>query len=144
MWPGGPVRQPYSYSVTGPHRLFKNSCIDREICWGEGMEDAGKSPGYPSERALDIPRKEPWISLGMGHRYPSERALDIPRKGPWISSERAPNITLKGPWISLGKDPGYLSERTLDILGKDFGISLGNVPGYPSTYYFSMPVTPLS
>jgi hypothetical protein len=22
MYPGGPVRQPYSYSVPGPHRLF--------------------------------------------------------------------------------------------------------------------------
>ncbi len=25
MQPGGPVRQPYSYSVPSPHRLFKNS-----------------------------------------------------------------------------------------------------------------------
>ncbi len=25
VWPGGPVRQPYSYSVPSPHRLFKNS-----------------------------------------------------------------------------------------------------------------------
>jgi hypothetical protein len=25
MLPGGPVRQPYSYSVSSPHRLFKNS-----------------------------------------------------------------------------------------------------------------------
>jgi hypothetical protein len=65
------------------------------------MEDAGKGPGYPSERALDIPRKEPWISLGMGHRYPSERALDIPRKGPWISSERVPDILGKALDIPL-------------------------------------------
>jgi hypothetical protein len=26
--PGGPVRQPYSYSVPGPQRLFKNSSTD--------------------------------------------------------------------------------------------------------------------
>jgi hypothetical protein len=25
MWPGGPVRKPYSSSVPSPHRLFKNS-----------------------------------------------------------------------------------------------------------------------
>ncbi len=25
MQPGGPIRQPYSYSVPSPHRLFKNS-----------------------------------------------------------------------------------------------------------------------
>jgi hypothetical protein len=91
----------------------------------------GMGHRYPSERALDIRRKEPWISLGMGHRYPSERALDIPRKGHRISSERA--------WISLRKDPGYPRKGLWDILGEDFGISLGKVPGYPSTYYFSMP-----
>jgi hypothetical protein len=28
MLPGGPVRQPFSYSVPSPHRLFKNSSTD--------------------------------------------------------------------------------------------------------------------
>ena len=30
MWPGGPVRQSYSYSVPSPHKLFKNSSTDRK------------------------------------------------------------------------------------------------------------------
>jgi hypothetical protein len=30
----GPVRQPYSYSVPSPHRLFQNSSIDVESGWG--------------------------------------------------------------------------------------------------------------
>ena len=88
-------------------------------------ESVGRKVWRTLERALDIPRKEPWISLGMGHRYPSERALDIPRKGHRISSERA--------WISLRKDPGYPRKGLWDIPRNG-----------PSTYYFSMPVTPLS
>ncbi len=31
MQPGGPVRQPYSYSVASPHRLFKNSSTEAKI-----------------------------------------------------------------------------------------------------------------
>ncbi len=31
MWPGGPVRQPYSYLVPSPHRLFKYSSTALEF-----------------------------------------------------------------------------------------------------------------
>jgi hypothetical protein len=69
----------------------------------------------------DIPRKGPWISLGKGPGYPLQRALDIPRKELRISSERALDICLKGPWISLGKCPGYLLKEPWISLGKSPG-----------------------
>jgi hypothetical protein len=39
--PGGPVQQPYSYSVPSPHRMFKNSSIVFKIIWLDWPKHSG-------------------------------------------------------------------------------------------------------
>ncbi len=48
MLPGGPVRQPYSYSVPSPHRRFKNSSTVLKF---GSVFSLGSSPGRPLWRS---------------------------------------------------------------------------------------------
>ncbi len=60
MLPGGPIQQPYSYSVPSPHILFKIPAQDPPACLCclfEAQRARSEVPSYPTDGADTSPGK---------------------------------------------------------------------------------------